>query len=113
MGMLQKFHKNFQFNLVNSFVNSNPYHFGLSLSDFHRSNISIETISLENGKMKTRKSASKRFKITGTGKLVRRQCGKQHLNEKRRSRKNSLSNYKDVSESDQSNVSRCLPYKLK
>lgn len=30
-------------------------------------------------KMKTHKGAAKRFKTTGTGKLRRRQAGKQHL----------------------------------
>lgn len=30
-------------------------------------------------KMKTRKSAVKRFKVTGTGKLKRRQASKKHL----------------------------------
>merc|ERR1711924_85212 len=65
-------------------------------------------------KMKTRKSASKRFKVTGTGKVIRRQCGKQHLNEKKsRNKKNSLSTYKLVAESDMTNVIKCLPYKSK
>ena len=30
-------------------------------------------------KMKTRKSAKKRFRVTATGKLKRRQAGKKHL----------------------------------
>jgi len=30
-------------------------------------------------KMKTHKSIKKRFVVTGTGKLKRRQCGKKHL----------------------------------
>lgn len=57
------------------------------------------------GKLKTRKSAAKRFKITGSGKVLRRQCGKQHLNEKMsRSTKNSLSRYASVSTADHNNV---------
>ena len=32
-------------------------------------------------KMKTNKAAARRFKITGTGKILRRQAGKRHLNE--------------------------------
>merc|ERR1711924_254106 len=65
-------------------------------------------------KMKTRKSAAKRFKVTGTGRVIRRQCGKQHLNEKKsRNRKNGLSSYKKVSESDMAHVIKCLPYKSK
>ncbi len=31
-------------------------------------------------KMKTNRAAAKRFKLTGTGKLKRRHCGKRHLN---------------------------------
>merc|ERR1711918_274902 len=66
------------------------------------------------GKMKTRKSAAKRFKVTGSGRVIRRQCGKQHLNEKKsRNRKNGLSTYKKVSESDMAHVIKCLPYMLK
>ena len=30
-------------------------------------------------KMKTNKAAARRFKITGTGKILRRQAGKRHL----------------------------------
>lgn len=32
-------------------------------------------------KMKTHSGAKKRFRLTGTGKLVHRQAGKMHLNE--------------------------------
>ena len=32
-------------------------------------------------KMKTNKAAARRFKITGTGKILRRQAGKRHINE--------------------------------
>ncbi|MDR1852196.1 MAG: 50S ribosomal protein L35 [Propionibacteriaceae bacterium] len=32
-------------------------------------------------KMKTHSGAKKRFRLTGTGKLVRQQAGKRHLNE--------------------------------
>merc|ERR1711971_789501 len=68
------------------------------------------TIRVECSKMKTRKSAAKRFKVTGTGRVVRRQCGKQHLNEKKtRNRKNGLSSYKKVSECDSVHVIKCLP----
>ena len=38
-------------------------------------------------KMKTHAGAKKRFKITGTGKLVHRQAGKKHLNEHKSSRR--------------------------
>jgi large subunit ribosomal protein L35 len=32
-------------------------------------------------KMKTNKAAARRFKVTGTGKILRKQCGKRHINE--------------------------------
>ncbi|MDR1512600.1 MAG: 50S ribosomal protein L35 [Propionibacteriaceae bacterium] len=38
-------------------------------------------------KMKTHSGAKKRFKLTGTGKLVHRQAGKRHLNEHKSSRR--------------------------
>jgi large subunit ribosomal protein L35 len=34
-------------------------------------------------KLKTRKSAAKRYKLTGSGKLMRRKGGIKHLNEKK------------------------------
>jgi large subunit ribosomal protein L35 len=37
--------------------------------------------------MKTHSGAKKRFKTTGTGKLVHRQAGKRHLNEHKSSRR--------------------------
>jgi len=37
-------------------------------------------------KMKTHSGAKKRFKVTGTGKLVHRQAGKRHRNEHKSSR---------------------------
>jgi large subunit ribosomal protein L35 len=37
-------------------------------------------------KMKRHSGAKKRFKVTGTGKLVHRQAGKRHLNEHKSSR---------------------------
>ena len=44
-------------------------------------------------KMKTKKSAAKRFKKTGTGKLVYNQCGNRHLSTKKSSkRKRQLRN---------------------
>lgn len=37
-------------------------------------------------KLKTRKSAAKRYKVTGSGKVLVRRAGKQHLNEKQSSK---------------------------
>lgn len=38
-------------------------------------------------KMKTHSGAKKRFKVTGSGKITRRQAGKRHLNEHKSSRR--------------------------
>merc|ERR1712151_652699 len=94
----------------NDFINS--LHFmKIKISNYQENFISFNEIKGERNKMKTRKSVSKRFKITGTGKVIRRQCGKQHFNEKKnKNRKNSLSTYRLVAKSDLSNVTRCLPY---
>ena len=49
-------------------------------------------------KMKTKKSATKRMKMSATGKVMRSQGGKAHLNNgKKRSRKNNLSGITSVS----------------
>ena len=45
--------------------------------------------------MKTRKSATKRFKVTGSGKIMRRRSFTSHLNTKK-SRKKTLKAKKDV-----------------
>lgn len=41
-------------------------------------------------KMKTHKSTAKRFKVTGTGKLMRTQIGKSHLRRKKPKRTRRL-----------------------
>jgi large subunit ribosomal protein L35 len=38
-------------------------------------------------KMKTHKSGAKRYRVTATGKLVRKQAGRSHLNQKKSSRR--------------------------
>jgi large subunit ribosomal protein L35 len=38
-------------------------------------------------KMKTHSGAKKRFRLTGSGKVMRRQAGKMHLNEHKSSRR--------------------------
>ena len=43
-------------------------------------------------KMKTHKSTAKRFKVTGTGKLMRTKIGKSHLRLKKTSRVRRLRN---------------------
>ena len=62
-------------------------------------------------KMKTNRSAAKRFKVTGSGKLKRRKAGRSHLLEeksakrKRRLRKSAL-----VGKEEMERMKRLLPY---
>jgi large subunit ribosomal protein L35 len=61
-------------------------------------------------KLKTHKGASKRFKKTGTGKIVRAKAFKQHiLTSKTRSRKRGLRGTVVVAKADQKRLSRMLP----
>ena len=63
-------------------------------------------------KMKTKKAASKRLKVTGSGKLMHRQTGQGHLlSKKSRHRKRRLSGDKDVASGDAKHVADLLPYK--
>ena len=60
-------------------------------------------------KMKTKSSAKKRFKVTGTGKILRRKQGKRHiLQKKNRKRKRNLGKATLVSDADIKNVKRNL-----
>lgn len=62
-------------------------------------------------KLKTRKAASKRFRATGSGKIVRRKAGKNHLLEHKSSdKKRRFSQMVVVDESDEPNVRKMLPY---
>ncbi|MBV8819456.1 MAG: 50S ribosomal protein L35 [Acidobacteriaceae bacterium] len=62
-------------------------------------------------KLKTHKGASKRFKKTGTGKVVRRHAFARHiLTSKTRSRKRKLTQGVVADESDQSKLLRMIPY---
>jgi len=64
-------------------------------------------------KMKTKKAAKKRFKVTGTGRVRRPKAGKQHRMMRgdktpgrlRRLRKNDL-----VSKSDEKKIRQLMPY---
>jgi len=63
-------------------------------------------------KLKTNKSAAKRFKITATGKILHKKSGKRHLLEKKsRKRKRHLSQYKEVFEGFTSHIKKLLPYR--
>ncbi len=63
-------------------------------------------------KMKTRKAASKRMTLTGTGKIKHRRCGLTHLQSKRSSRTQSRNNNgaQDISKSDYKEALRMMPY---
>lgn len=62
-------------------------------------------------KLKTRKAAAKRFRATGTGKIVRRKAFKNHLlQHKTSNKKRSLSKMAIVDERDDANVRLMLPY---
>lgn len=62
-------------------------------------------------KLKTNRGAAKRFKVTGTGKIVRRKAGKRHLLvTKNASRMRSLTGSVQVAKENIANVKRLLPY---
>jgi large subunit ribosomal protein L35 len=63
------------------------------------------------GKAKTRKAVAKRFKVTGTGKILRRHQGKRHLLQcKSRKRKRALGRAGLVSDADIKRVKENLPF---
>ena len=60
-------------------------------------------------KMKTDKGAQKRFKITGTGKILRRQAFRAHILEKKSSKRTRrLAGAREVTGGDGKNVRRLL-----
>ena len=62
-------------------------------------------------KLKTHKGASKRFKKTGTGKVVRHHAFARHiLTSKSRSRKRKLSKRVVADPTDQAKLKRMIPY---
>lgn len=62
-------------------------------------------------KAKTRKSVAKRFKVTGSGKFIRRKQGKRHLAEvKNRKRKRNLGKAAVVDKADEPRIRECLPF---
>jgi len=63
-------------------------------------------------KIKTKKSAAKRFKVTGSGKIKRTRAGKNHkLNNKSGKTIRSLRKQDYVSKSEEKNIKELLPYK--
>lgn len=63
-------------------------------------------------KIKTNRSASKRFRLTGTGKVLRNKAYKSHiLTKKTRKRKRNLRQSAVLAASDEKQVKKMIPYK--
>eukprot|EP00878_Enallax_costatus_P001109 GHUV01001246.1.p1 GENE.GHUV01001246.1~~GHUV01001246.1.p1 ORF type:complete len:110 (+),score=33.00 GHUV01001246.1:165-494(+) len=72
--------------------------------------VKITAVQVE-AKLKTRKAAAKRIKVTGSGKFMARRSGKQHMNEKQtRAQKRELSKSFVLESADVYRAERCLPY---
>ena len=62
-------------------------------------------------KFKSRKAASKRFRVTGTGKIMRRKANRSHLLEHKKTvRKRRLAKATQVAEVEAESVRLMLPY---
>jgi large subunit ribosomal protein L35 len=62
-------------------------------------------------KSKTRKAVAKRFKITGTGRVLRRKQGKRHLlRRKNAKRRRNLGQATLVAKCDEANIKADLPF---
>jgi large subunit ribosomal protein L35 len=65
-------------------------------------------------KLKTNRSAAKRLKVTGTGKVMRRKGWKGHLlSGKNKTRKRRLTGSFEVTKDNMENVKQMLPYGVK
>ncbi|HTG00871.1 MAG TPA: 50S ribosomal protein L35 [Nitrospirota bacterium] len=65
-------------------------------------------------KLKTNRSAAKRLKVTGTGKIVRRKGWKSHLlTGKNATRKRRLTGSFEIDKSTRENIKQMVPYGLK
>ena len=65
-------------------------------------------------KMKTHRSAAKRYKITASGKVLRQKAGKGHLlAHKSSARKNRLTGTVEVFEGNLAMIAKVLPYEKK
>ena len=63
------------------------------------------------GKAKTRKAVAKRFKVTGSGRVLRRKQGKRHLLRRKNSkRKRGLRQAALVSPADEKDIKADLPF---
>ncbi len=62
-------------------------------------------------KLKTHRGAAKRFKVTGSGKIVRRKAGGNHILTKKSSkRKRTLKQAALVHETEKKNIKQLIPY---
>jgi large subunit ribosomal protein L35 len=62
-------------------------------------------------KLKTHSGAAKRFKITGTGKVMCKRAGKRHLlSHKPSKRTRTMGNRVELFEGDAPSIKRLLPY---
>jgi large subunit ribosomal protein L35 len=62
-------------------------------------------------KLKTNRSAAKRLKVSGSGKIMRRKGWKRHLlTVKNASRKRSLSGSFEIDKDNLTNIKRMIPY---
>lgn len=61
--------------------------------------------------IKTKKSVAKRFKITGTGKVMRSRAGKRHLlSTKSPKRRRGLGTSKEIDSTDKYRITQNLPW---
>ena len=61
--------------------------------------------------IKTKKSVAKRFKITGTGKVMRSRAGRRHLlASKNAKRRRNLGTAKEVDPTDKYRITQSLPF---
>ncbi len=66
------------------------------------------------GKAKTRKAVAKRFKVTGSGRVLRRKQGKRHLNRRKNSKRlRRLGQPALVAKCDEKNIKMDLPFSNK
>ncbi len=64
-------------------------------------------------KMKTNRSAAKRFRVTGSGKVMHFRAGKSHLlRKKNRKRKRNLKKAVEISPANLRAVRNLIPYKF-
>jgi large subunit ribosomal protein L35 len=62
-------------------------------------------------KMKTNKAAARRFKVTATGKILRKQAGRRHINEwKSPDKKRNLRGWAEVAPEFKKHVLEMFPY---